>query len=71
MAKVVEGDNVTWCWGNGTATGTVKSIFEERTTRKIDGTEVVRNGTKENPALYITQEDGGSVLKLLSEIETA
>ena len=71
MAKYSENDNVKWEWGNGTATGKVQSYFEEKTTRKIDGTEVVRNGSKENPAYYIKQEDGSAVLKLESELKKA
>lgn len=71
MASFKEGDDVKWDWGNGTATGTVKSVFTERTERKIKGSEVVRNGTKDDPALYITQDDGGAALKLASEVEKA
>lgn len=63
-----EGDKVTWKWGNGTASGEVKSKFTEKTTRKIDGTEVVREGSEENPAYYITVDDGNNVLKLGSEL---
>jgi hypothetical protein len=69
MAKFNEGDKVKWDWGNGTATGTVQSVFEEKTTRQIKGTEVVRNGTKDDPALYIEQDDGDNVLKLASEVD--
>lgn len=68
MSNIQEGDKVTWEWGNGTASGTVKSIFPEKTTRKIDGNEVVRNGTKDDPALYIENDDGNNVLKLASEV---
>jgi hypothetical protein len=71
MASFNEGDRVKWNWDNGTATGKVQSVFHEKTTRKIDGTEVVRNGTKDNPALYIAQVDGDTVLKLASEVEHA
>ena len=66
---VSEGDKVSWNWGGSTAEGTVKSIFHEKTTRKIKDNEVVKHGTKDNPALMIHQQDGDRVLKLLSEVE--
>jgi hypothetical protein len=66
-----EGDSVKWSWGGNTAHGKVKSVFEEKTTRKIDGTEVTKHGSKDNPALYIENDKDGSnnVLKLASEVE--
>lgn len=69
MASFKEGDAVKWDWGSGEATGKVQSVFEEKTTRKIKGSEVTRNGSKEDPALYIKQEDGDAVLKLASEVQ--
>ena len=66
-----EGDKVEWNWGNGTGSGTVQSKFEEKTTRKIDGTEVTKNGCQDNPAYYIKVEDGNNVLKLGSELSKA
>lgn len=71
MTKISEGDTVKWTWGNGTAKGDVQSLFEEKTTRTIKGSEVTRNGTKDDPALYIKQDDGDTVLKLASEVEKA
>lgn len=64
-----EGETVKWKWGNGYGHGTIQSLFEEKTTRTIDGSEVTRNGSKEDPALYINSEDGNNVLKLSSEVE--
>jgi len=69
MAKITEGDTVKWSWGNGTVQGEVQSIFQEKTTRTIKGSEITRNGTKDDPALYIKQGDGDAVLKLASEVE--
>lgn len=69
MTHFSEGDTVRWTWGKGTATGVVKSVFERKTTRTIKGSEITRNGTKNDPALYIKQDDGASVLKLASEVE--
>ena len=71
MAKIGKGDKVKWSWGDGTATGKVQSTFTRKTTRKIKGSEVTRNGTKDDPALYIKQEDGDAVLKLASEVSKA
>ncbi|MGB5863323.1 MAG: DUF2945 domain-containing protein [Sulfitobacter sp.] len=71
MAQFKEGDDVKWEWGSGTATGKIQSMFEEKTIRTIKGTEVTRNGSKDDPALYIKQEDGDAVLKLASEVAPA
>jgi Hypervirulence associated proteins TUDOR domain len=70
MAKSVsKGDTVTWKWGNGQATGTVSSVSTRKVTRTIAGKEVTRNGSKEDPAVYISRKEGNSVLKLASELE--
>jgi hypothetical protein len=71
MASFSEGDKVKWNWGGNTAKGKVKSVFHEKTTRKIKGNEVTRHGDSDNPALYIEQEDGDTVLKLASEVDKA
>ncbi|WP_298954905.1 DUF2945 domain-containing protein [uncultured Nonlabens sp.] len=68
---IKEGTIVKWKWGNGTATGKVKSTFTKKVTRKINGNEVTRNGEENNKALFIKQDDGDSVLKLESEVERA
>ncbi len=71
MASFKEGDNVKWEYGSNYGHGTVKSVFEEKTTRKIKGNEVTRDGSKDDPALYIEndKDDSGNVLKLASECE--
>ena len=61
-------DRVEWDWGRGTASGRVTEIHAERTTCTIKGTKVVRNGTADNPAVVIRQDDGGTVLKSASEL---
>lgn len=38
-------------------------------TRTLGGSEITRNGSDDNPALLIEQEDGSRVLKLRSEVE--
>ena len=66
-----KGTEVKWKWGSGSATGKVENTYEESVTRKIDGNEVTRKGSKDNKALYIKQKDGSKVLKLESEVERA
>ncbi len=65
-----EGTDVKWDWGSGTARGTVTERHECTVTRTIDGSEVTRNGSSDDPALVIEQSDGGVVLKLKSEVST-
>jgi hypothetical protein len=62
------GDEVTWKWGNGTGTGTVKERFTEKITRTIAGSEITRNASEEEPAYLIAQDDGAQVLKSASEL---
>lgn len=70
MARRIHiGDQVQWNWGSGTATGEVVERFTEKVTRTIDGTEVVRNASDDEPAYLIEQEDGDRVLKSDSELE--
>ncbi len=66
-----KGSKVKWSWGNGTAEGKVKETFDKEVTRKLQGSEVTRKGSKDDKALLIEQEDGDEVLKLQSEVEKA
>lgn len=68
-----EETRVKWKWGDGYAYGKIQSHFEHSITRKIEGEEVTRDGSKDNPAYYILteKEDSGNVVKLHSEIEKA
>ena len=66
-----EGSEVQWSWGNGTATGKVVEVHREKVTRTIQGSEITRNGSDDDPALVIAQGDGGQVLKLRSEVDRA
>ena len=68
---ISEGTKVTWEWGNGTAEGTVDKTFTKSITRTIKGSEVTRNGSKDDKALLIKQDDGDTVLKLESEVSAA
>lgn len=62
------GAAVSWHWGTGTAHGKIAERFDRRVQRTIKGEKIVRNGTKDNPAYLVEQEDGGRVLKLGSEL---
>lgn len=64
-----KGSKVSWSWGSGTATGKVVEVHREKVTRTIEGSEITRDGTKDDPAYLIEQDDGSQVLKLHSEIE--
>ena len=62
---------VEWNWGNGTGCGQVEERFEREVTRTIEGSEITRDGSEENPAYLIKQDDGGKVLKLGSELSAS
>ena len=59
---------VKWSWGNGTAEGYVRCVFREKVTKTLKGSEVTRNGSDDDPAYLLEQEDGDQVLKLHSEL---
>lgn len=63
------GSKVSWSWGNGTASGKVSEVHHDSVTRTTKGQEITRNGTDDNPAYVIEQEDGTTVLKLRSELD--
>jgi len=66
-----KGTKVKWKWGSGYANGKVTSTYKKSVTKTIKGSEVTRNGSEDDKALYIEQEDGDRVLKLESEVERA
>ncbi len=65
------GDKVRWTWGSGTAHGKITERFTDTVTRKIKGSEIKRNATRDDPAFLIEQADGDKVLKSGTEIEKA
>lgn len=69
--QIRKGTTVRWHWGSGSATGKVTSVHHERVERTIKGERITRNGSDDDPALDIEQEDGDRVLKLRSEVERA
>lgn len=66
-----KGDKVKWNWGKGTGTGKVEERFDRRVQRTIKGSKIVKNGSKDNPAYLIVQDDGDKVLKEGSELSRA
>jgi hypothetical protein len=67
MIKI--GDRVRWDGDTGAQQGAVSEIVTESVIRSLQGEEVTRHGTPDNPALIIEQEDGRAVMKLASEVE--
>lgn len=63
-----KGDKVHWNWAGSEAEGTVDQKYTEPVTRKIKGTEVKRNASKEDPAYMIKQENGNRALHSESEL---
>jgi hypothetical protein len=66
-----KGSKVTWKWGSSTACGTVVEVHHDSVTRPTKGAEITRNGSDDDPAYVIEQEDGTTVLKLSSEVDHA
>ena len=71
MATFNTGDTVEWEWGSGTGTGKVKESFTEKVTRTLQGSEITRDASEDEPAYLIEQEDGDEVLKSASELSKA
>lgn len=69
--SIRKGSTVTWKWGQGTAEGTVTAVHHDKVSRSIKGSEITRNGSDDDPAYEIEQDDGTKVLKLRSEVEQA
>ena len=69
MSNEIEvGDQVEWQWGDGTGTGEVVERFADDVTRTLQGTEVTRNASDDEPAFLIEQDDGDQVLKSVTEL---
>ena len=64
-----KGTLVSWKYGTGTATGKIAETHKESITRRLQGADITRHGTPDNPAYLIEQENGHRVLKLLSEVK--
>jgi hypothetical protein len=66
-----KGTQVSWKYGTGTATGKIESVHKEPITRKLKGHDITRNGSTDDPALVIVQDNGDKVVKLQSEVKAA
>ena len=66
---VRKGDLVRWKYASGHAEGKVVEVHKEVIEKTINGSKIKRNGSEDNPALVIEQEDKQTVLKLQSEVE--
>ncbi|WP_375417394.1 DUF2945 domain-containing protein [uncultured Hymenobacter sp.] len=64
-----KGSKVTWKYGTGTATGKIEEIHKEAVEKTIKGSKIHRNGTPDDPALVIVQDNGDKVIKLQSEVK--
>ena len=69
--SIREGTTVRWQWSGSSATGKVVEIHRATVVRQLGGSEITRNGSDDDPAYLIEQEDGSRVLKLRSEVERA
>jgi hypothetical protein len=64
-----KGEKVSWKWGKSKAEGKIIEEFNKPVNRKIKGTDVKRNASKDAPAYLIEQENGNEVLKSESELK--
>ncbi len=66
---IKKGTTVEWSWGDGKAYGEVKQVFKSNVSKAIDGNQVIREASEEQPAYLIKQEDGQEVLKSSTEVQ--
>ncbi|MEQ5827777.1 DUF2945 domain-containing protein [Sulfitobacter sp. NFXS29] len=65
------GTKVEWDWGNGTGTGKIVKKYTQKIKLKLQGSEVTRKASDDEPAYKIEQDDGSEVLKSGSELRKA
>ncbi|MBT8083866.1 MAG: DUF2945 domain-containing protein [Woeseia sp.] len=65
------GEKVKWKWGDGFGEGEITERFTDTVKRTIDGTEVTRKASDDEPAYLVKQEDGDRVLKSHAELQKA
>ena len=66
--QIRKGTTVEWKWGSNKAQGKVVEVHKDKVERESKGSTITRNGSDDDPALEIEQEDGTTVLKLRSEV---
>ncbi|KAA5543015.1 DUF2945 domain-containing protein [Roseiconus nitratireducens] len=69
--KFQKNQYVQWNWSGGKAKGQIKESYKEKVTKEIEGSEITRNASDDEPAYLIEQEDGSRVLKSESELSDA
>ena len=69
MANVKHGDKVTWQNAGNKAHGVVQAVSPKKATKTIKGKEIVRNGSKEDPAVTVKSDKGGVALHLSHELK--
>lgn len=68
MARQV-GETARWDWGGGEGSGQITQIYTDSITKTLQGSDITRHGSNDNPAYLIEQDDGDRVLKLDSELK--
>lgn len=68
IGHVKRGDLVSWKWAAGTASGTVVDVEPDTITVSSKGKKITRNGTPDNLAVVIENDQGARILKLESEL---
>ncbi|KAI9097158.1 hypothetical protein DFS34DRAFT_694560 [Phlyctochytrium arcticum] len=69
--KIHEGDKVAWNWGSAHVEGNVAEISDGTIEKDIKGKHITRQGSEDNPALYIErkgQKNPTPVVKKASEV---
>ncbi|MCV2883452.1 DUF2945 domain-containing protein [Aestuariibacter sp. AA17] len=64
-------EKVKWRWGKGFGEGYIRDKYTDSVTLTLQGEDVTRDASPNNPAYLIEQQDGAEVLKLASEISKA
>lgn len=67
MSTVEKGDEMTWKYGKGKATGTVAEVHTDDVERTVQGAKIKRKGSDEEPALVIKQGEK-KIIKSSSEV---
>ena len=67
--SIRKGTVVSWKWGSSKAEGKVTEVHHDKVSRTTKGEKITRDGSTDDPAYVIEQEDGTVVLKLASEVE--
>ncbi|WP_020602449.1 DUF2945 domain-containing protein [Spirosoma spitsbergense] len=67
MEKLEEGNEVTWKYGTGKATGIIDEVHTDDVEKTVQGTKVKRKGSDEEPALVIEQGQK-KIVKSASEV---